>query len=126
MEKNKIKGNGIGYTQHQIRRMIQRYQELRNLAEIASVSLEDESIVDFVKCKEFEQIICTLVDVDHSIEMLTPRQQEVVTFVKEGYSHEMISRKLNLSITTIKFHFRKAILKISTYQNYGQQVRIKS
>ncbi|WP_285718197.1 helix-turn-helix transcriptional regulator [Pelosinus sp. IPA-1] len=75
--------------------------------------------MDFVKCRGFEHIVCILVDLDKSIVMLTPRQQEVVTFVKAGYSNEMISRKLNLSVATIKFHLNVAILKISTYLNHG-------
>lgn len=75
--------------------------------------------MDFIKCRGFERIICILVDLDTSFLTLTPRQREVVTFVKDGYSNEMISRKLNLSVATIKFHFNAAIFKISTYLNSG-------
>lgn len=82
-----------------------------------SSNLEDVGTMDFVKCKGFDRIICILVDLDKSILMLTPRQREVVTFVQNGYSNEMISRKLNLSVATIKFHFNAAIFKISTYLN---------
>jgi DNA-binding NarL/FixJ family response regulator len=81
--------------------------------------LEDVSTLDFVKCRGFEHIVCILVDLDKSILMLTPRQQEVVTFFRDGYSIERISHKLNLSVATIKFHFNAAISKISTYLNSG-------
>ena len=82
-----------------------------------SSSFEDVGAIDFEKCRIFEHIICILVDLDNSIVMLTPRQQEVVTLVKAGYSSEIISRKLNISVATTKFHFNTAILKINTYLN---------
>lgn len=86
---------------------------------MVSSSLENTGAMDFVKCRGFEHIVCILVDLDKSIVTLTPRQKEVVTFIKEGYSNEIISRKLNLSVATIKFHFNVALFKISTYLNSG-------
>jgi DNA-binding NarL/FixJ family response regulator len=109
----------LDYTPTQIRRAIERYQELRSIAEIVSSSLEDVSTNDFCKCRGFEHIVCILVDLDSSILMLTPRQQEVVTLIKAGCSNEVISRELNISIATIKFHLNVAILKINTYLNFG-------
>ena len=118
IEEKYVKGcDSIDYTPKQIRRAIERYQELRSLAEVVSSSLEDAGSIDFIKCRGFEHMVCILVDLDNSIGMLTPRQQEVVNLVKIGYSHEMISSKLKLSVATIKFHFNVAILKISTYLN---------
>lgn len=119
MEKHSRGCGSIDYTLKQIRRTIERYQELRSLAEVVSSNLEDASTKDFVKCRGFEHIVCILVDLDNSIVMLTPRQQQVVKLIKAGYSDEIISRKLNLSIATIKFHFNAATLRIGTYLNSG-------
>lgn len=74
---------------------------------------------EIIKCRGFEYILCILVDLDNSIVILTPRQQEVVALVKGGFSNEVISRKLNLSVATIKFHLNVAILRITNYLNVG-------
>jgi DNA-binding NarL/FixJ family response regulator len=109
----------LDYTPTQIRRAIERYQELRSLTEVVSSTLEGVSTKDFCKCRGFEHIVCILVDLDNSILMLTPRQQEVVTLIKAGYSNEVIGRELNISIATIKYHLNVAILKINSYLNSG-------
>ena len=119
MEKYSRRCDGIDYTLQQIRHSIERYRELRSLAEIVASNLEDAGSNDFVKCRRFEHIVCIVADLDNSIVLLTPRQQQVVKLVKAGYSHETISYKLNLSVATIKFHLNLAILKISTYLNSG-------
>ncbi len=114
------KGCGsIDYTQKQIRYTIERYQELRSLVEVVSSSLEEVGTNEIIKCRVFEHILCIVVDLDTSIEILTPRQQEVVTLVKAGYSNEIISHKLNISVATIKFHLNAAILRMTTYLNFG-------
>jgi len=110
----------MDYTPRQIRHTIERYQELRSIAEVVASSLEDGNSNVIIKCRVFENILCMLVDLDTSILMLTPRQQEVVTLVKAGYSNEIISQKLNISVATIKFHINAAILRINTYLNFGK------
>jgi DNA-binding NarL/FixJ family response regulator len=120
MEKHLRRYGSMDYTPRQIRHTIERYQELRSIAEVVASSLEDGRTNVVIKCRVFENIVCMLVDLDNSILTLTPRQQEVVALVKMGYSNEIISKKLNISVATTKFHINAAILRINTYLNFGK------
>lgn len=110
----------MDYTPRQIRHTIERYQELRSIAEVVASSLEGGRGNATIKCRVFENILCMLVDLDTSIVMLTPRQQDVIALIKAGYSNEFISQKLNISVATTKFHLHAAILRINTYLNFGK------
>lgn len=44
---------------------------------------------------------------------LTKREQEVVKYVLKGHSSESISRNLNISITTVKTHRKRAYAKLN-------------
>lgn len=107
----------MDYTPKEIRRIIERYQELVSISEVVSSCLEDGHAKEFSKCQGFEHIVCMLVDVDNSMSVLTPRQQEVVTMTRQGYSIEEISCKLNITPSTIKIHTESAAVRISDYLN---------
>lgn len=110
----------MDYTPTQIRHTIERYQELRSIAEVVASCLEDGESHVMSKCRVFENILCMLVDLDTAILLLTPRQQEVVRIMKAGYTQENISHQLNISIATIKFHRNAAILNMTAYLNFGK------
>ena len=107
----------MDYTPREIKKIIERYQELVSISEVVSSCFEDGHAKEFSKCRGFEQIICMLVDVDQSLPLLTPRQKEVVTMLKQGFSLDEISPKLSISPSTIKIHTEAAAVRISDYLN---------
>jgi DNA-binding NarL/FixJ family response regulator len=111
----------MDYTPKEIKRIIERYQELRSLAEVVSSSLDDEKSGEFSRCLGFGDIVCMLVDVDRSIPLLTPRQREVVTMLKEGCSTKAISNKLSISLSTIKIHTEASVRRITAYLNASEK-----
>jgi DNA-binding CsgD family transcriptional regulator len=42
---------------------------------------------------------------------LTPREQDVAALVYRGYTNGEIAKRLNISITTVKTHIRKILIK---------------
>jgi len=116
----------VDYTQKKIKRIIERYQELVSISEVVSSCLEDGHTKEFSKCRGFEHIVCMLVDVDNSMSMLTPRQKEVVTMIKQGCSTDEISSRLNISPSTIKIHTEAAALRISNYLNQKNEMTMSN
>ena len=119
MGKTYNKCDSIDYTQKQIRRIIEHYQEMSSIVEVIASCLENVGTKEASRYKGFEHIICILVDLDNAILNLSPQQKKVVTLIKVGYSRNMISSKLSLSLPTVKFHFDAAVLHITTYLNSG-------
>lgn len=107
----------MDYTPKAIKRIIERYQELVSISEVVSSCLEDGHAKEFSQCRGFDHITCILVDVDNAMALLTPRQQEVVALIKQGYSIPVISQRLHISPSTIKIHTEAAALRISDYLN---------
>jgi len=50
--------------------------------------------------------------INHSASLLTPREQEVVQFVYDGYSNKEIARSCNCSANTVKFHLKNIFSKL--------------
>ena len=48
----------------------------------------------------------------HALSALTPRELEIVTYVKEGLSNKIIAYKLNLSENTVRNHLRNIMEKL--------------
>jgi two-component system nitrate/nitrite response regulator NarL len=46
------------------------------------------------------------VDEDHSADRVTQRQQEVMSYLREGLSNKLIARKMRISEATVKIHVR--------------------
>lgn len=106
----------MDYTSKQVRRSLERYQEIRSTVELGTTNYSP------VKSKGGSQqkssdTLCLLVDLDNALNSLTPRQHVIVGMVKEGYVFEDIQKKLAISVPTVKFHFNSAIFRILTYLN---------
>lgn len=50
--------------------------------------------------------------INHSVSLLTPREQEVAQFVYDGYSNKEIARSCNCSANTVKFHLKNIFFKL--------------
>lgn len=105
------------YTLKQIRHAIERYQELRCVTQVSACRYEQVRFTGGnLNCAS--DTLCLLIDLDRAVQRLTARQQSVIYLLEQGYAALEISKKLNISIATIKFHLQAAINKISTYLNY--------
>ena len=54
-------------------------------------------------------------------ESLTPREQQVVFLVCEGYSNAEVGEKLGISPETVKIHLRRAMEKLELHNRYRLQ-----
>lgn len=107
----------MDYNSTEIKRFLERYQELRSLAEQDSLYFEKSSADIGKSHYGLEDIICTLVDIDNAMSSLTPRQRDVVVMLKEGKNAKAISHALRISTATFKFHLHAAVTRITTYLN---------
>lgn len=103
------------YTPKQVASIIKRYPELRSTIEISAARQEQVSGSSPGTGKE--EIICVLADIDQGMDQLSPRQQLVIQMLKQGYQYEAISNMLNISVATVNFHVRQAVMRLTTYLN---------
>lgn len=104
------------YTPSRIANALRRYAELKSAAEISATKYERiYSSTSFSSSKE--DIICVIADIDYGINVLSLRQLAVVNLLKRGYLIEEIGNILGLSAITVRFHIRRATVRIATYLN---------
>lgn len=104
------------YTSRQVRKIIEHYQEIRSSIEwmTSHFTLVRNSKGNYQKTAD---TTCLLIDIDNSLDSLTPRQYMIISMIKDGLTPEDIQKKVKLSIHTIKFHYDSAIFRILTYLN---------
>lgn len=106
----------MDYTSKQVRRILERYQEIRCAIELVTTNYTLVRSNGGYQQKSADTT-CLLVDIDNALRSLTPQQHVIVTMIKQGYTTEDIRKKLNISLHTIKFHVDSAIFRILTYLN---------
>ncbi len=106
----------MNYTSRQVRRIIEHYQEIRSSIEwvTSHVNLVRSRKGNYQKA---DDTTCLLVDIDNSLNSLTPRQYMIISMIKAGLTPEDIQKRVKLSVHTIKFHYDSAIFRILTYLN---------
>ncbi|MBP2635984.1 MAG: Bacterial regulatory protein, luxR family [Firmicutes bacterium] len=104
------------YTSKQIRKILERYQELRSSVEwrITHFTFEKSCRGN---CQNTADTACLLVDIDNAMSSLTRRQYAIIAMIKQGFTPLEIQKKVNISRHTIKFHYDSAIFRILTYLN---------
>lgn len=106
----------MDYTSKQVRRSLERYQEIRSTVELVTTNFSPVKSTGGNPQKSSDTL-CLLIDIDNALYCLTPQQYVVVGMIKEGYVFEDIQKKLNISLPTLKFHFNAAIFRILAYLN---------
>ena len=109
-------GCEMSYSPGEVRQLIKKYQELRNVVQIVAMRYNRTS-GRTSNVSGREEILCMLVDIEQATIILTKRQRQVILLMKLGYSTEDISSKLSISTPTIKFHQNQAVDRITTYLN---------
>lgn len=103
------------YDHRQVASIIKRYQELRSAVEVVSTRYERLDGEGARTGKE--EILCSLIDIDRGLNLLSPRQREIIRMLKQGYQYENICAILDTSLAAVKFHARKGILRLTNYLN---------
>lgn len=111
------------YTLEQITSIIKHYDELYSIVQVAAVKYEKIRTASASTSKE--DILCTLVDVDQSIAILSPLQQQILNMLKEGHSYYEISLALQLSTARLKYAVQQALVCLTNYLNASQTANIR-
>ena len=111
------------YTLEQFTRIVKHYDELYSIVQVAAVKYEKIRTTSANTSKE--DILCTLVDVDQSIAILSPLQQKILTMLKAGHSYYEISLALQLSTARLKYAVQQALVGLTNYLNASQTAKIR-
>lgn len=64
----------------------------------------------------FDDIVCIIADFDRAVKILTPRESEIMQLIMM-YGEKQAGLISRLSLSTIKFHLKNAVTKISLWLN---------
>ena len=111
------------YTIEQITSIIRHYDELYSIVQVAAVNYDKIRAVSANNTKE--DILCTLVDVEQSIAVLSPMQRKILTMLKAGHNYQEISLDLRLSTARLRYNIKRALVFITSYLNSDKAAKVK-
>ncbi|WP_371363635.1 hypothetical protein SRRS_45150 [Sporomusa rhizae] len=108
------------YTIEQITSIIKHYDELYSVVQVTAVSYDKVRAVSTNHTKE--DILCSLIDVEQSIAILSPLQQKIFNKLKAGHTYSEISFDLQLSTSSLRYNLKQALAAITDYLNSNKAV----
>ncbi|WP_434130864.1 hypothetical protein KIAC18_002380 [Sporomusa sphaeroides] len=112
------------YTVEQITSIIKHYEELYSIVQVTAVNFDKIRSASAINTKE--DILCTLVDVDQSIAILSPLQQKILNRLKSGHNSSEICLDLQLNTARLKYNMKRAFVFITDYLNANKTAKIKN
>ncbi len=111
------------YTIEQITSIIKHYDELYSIVQVAAVNYDKVRAASANNTKE--DILCTLLDVEQSIAILSPLERKILTMLKAGHNYQEISLDLKLSTARLKYNIKRALVFITSYLNSDKATKVR-
>ncbi|SCM83175.1 putative Sigma-70 region 4 type 2 [uncultured Sporomusa sp.] len=112
------------YTVEQITSIIKHYDELYSIVQVTAVNFDKIRSASAINTKE--DILCTLVDVDQSIAILSPLQQKILNMLKSGHNSSEICLDLQLNTARLKYTMKRALVFITNYLNADKTAKVRN